>query len=328
MMPPTGHLGSFVAWRPARGIALFALFGPFLTLVGVTPAARAQRPARGPAAEFTEEFSRWGERFFQQLFGDSPDQRRQLARVPVSRREEIRWGRRYLEAYRQALDRQGVRVDSQGRDASYVKRLLADLQPHTDPAARYPRLQVMVADWELTDARVFPGGTIIVTSGLLDFVRSEAALVGVLAHELSHLHREHLLDGIRRMKVAEHSLTAGAKSPREMMDSGRLLISLFARPFRPEQEAEADLDAAQWTFQAGYEPMELARMFLRLQERDQERPFPFASFLRSHPFPGDRYEAVRARCHELLRQNPEARLYVGRENLRQRTPRSQNLFPD
>ena len=65
------------------------------------------------------------------------------------------------------------------------------------------RFEVFWADSKETDARAFPGGSIVVMRGLVEFAQSEAALVGVLAHELSHIDHGHQLRQARAMKLAK-----------------------------------------------------------------------------------------------------------------------------
>jgi predicted Zn-dependent protease len=78
---------------------------------------------------------------------------------------------------------------------------------------QYP-VEVHLADSELVNAAAFPGGHILVFSGLLDRIESENALSFVLAHEFSHLkNRDHLramgrsllLVGLSALLTGSHS---------------------------------------------------------------------------------------------------------------------------
>ena len=46
------------------------------------------------------------------------------------------------------------------------------------------------------------------------------------------------------------------------------MMRLLSRPFRPEDESEADRDGAAWAYRAGYDPREMAALFERLHQRD------------------------------------------------------------
>ncbi len=300
----------------------FLICIPLLTF-GIVGNAQERSPRRA-----VEEFNVVSEKFFEKLFGDSEIARRQLDRVPVSRQEEDELGEQVFRAFLNSLQRQEIRLLKRGKDVNYLKALVAEIRPRMQNARRYRSLQVYVADSDSTDARSFPGGTIVVFAGLLDYAPSEAAIVGVLGHELSHIDRGHLLDGVRRMKLARNTFSSGKLSPQEFMTAGKIMISQFARPFRPEQETEADLDAARWVLQSGYDPMEMAKLFLQWHARDGGGQLPLPSFFRTHPYHRDRYEAVRELSVQLNDAKPERALYVGKQNLLDRVPRSKKRYPE
>ncbi len=56
------------------------------------------------------------------------------------------------------------------------------------------------------------------------------------------------------------------------------MMALFARPFRPENESEADRDAVEWMMAAGYEPKELSRM-LNQWDAKQSQTAPWMDFV-------------------------------------------------
>jgi predicted Zn-dependent protease len=268
------------------------------------------------------------ERLIDSIFGEEPEaQRAKLQQIPISPREEAQAGEAGVDQLLRQFKRQGIPVQKRGPDVRYVQRLVAELRPLMQNADRYRRIRVLVADDGRTDARSFPGGTVVVYRGLIDFCESEAALVGVLGHELSHVDRGHQLYHLRRWKAAEKSLTREVDVER-FLDAGGMVARMFLRPFRPEEEAQADLDGAGWAFQLGYDPAEMARIFLRMHERDGQRPNFVPSFLQSHPFHDERFAAIVRQSDLLRRQNPDAELYVGRTNLEKRIPRMEREFSD
>ena len=269
--------------------------------------------------------------FLPSFFGESnEDDEQALASIEVEPKEEKRLGDSASEAYLNELRGRDVRVARRGPDADYLNKLVAALQPMLRNADRYPDVRVFLADSSEIDARSFPGGTIVVFRGLIEFAESEAALVGVLGHELSHFDRGHQLISVKRMKLAEQKFR-GKKSfnPKEMLAAGGQMARLFGRPFRPEDEAQADEDGADWAFRAGYDPREMAKLFLRLDERKpagKKARFAPALF-RTHPFSIDRYDAVMEQSERLIAESSDAPLYVGRPNLARRIPRSEQELP-
>jgi predicted Zn-dependent protease len=116
--------------------------------------------------------------------------------------------------------------------------------------------------------------------------------------------------------------------PQRFFSSGTSMMRLVGRPFRPEDEAEADRDGAVWAYRAGYDPRETAALFARLHQRDQDPRIPFASFFRTHPYSDDRSEAILKQYDDLQAADPKEKLYRGAENLVRRIPKSQQEFPE
>jgi len=270
-------------------------------------------------------------KFLDRMFGkESPRTRQDLDKIKISWAEEQRFGTQAAKAFLDGLRQRGLHVVSRGRDVQYMQRLLQTVRPFMRNARRYRHITVWVVDSDETDARCFPGGTIVVFRGLLDFARSEAALVGVLAHELSHLDHAHQLQNLRAMKLAQQTFRAGGQSFdfARMMNNGMTLMRLFAHPFRPEDESVADRDGATWAYRAGYDPREMADLFARLHQRDQGAGDRVPMFLRTHPYRKDRYDAVMRLYRQLQTQAPRKNLYVGRTNLERRISRADHEFKE
>lgn len=268
--------------------------------------------------------------FFEQMLPRLTEQERErLAAIPVSVQEERQLGRQALELLLQELQQRDTKVLRRGKEVDYLKGLLHVVQPQMQQPQRYRNWEIYLVDSPFTEARCFPGGFLVFYRGLLDFAESEAALVGVVAHELSHLDRGHALLTLRIWKQTQQQWTANPQriDPQQWMGQGMLLARTLGRPFRPEDEAQADRDAVLWTFRAGYDPRELAELFLRLQRRDEKLTPPLPSFLRSHPVAAERYRDTLQQARQLLAQQPGAECYVGRPNLAQRIPRDRKRFP-
>ena len=69
----------------------------------------------------------------------------------------------------------------------------------------------------------------------------------------------------------------------------------------------------------------MVAVFLRLAQRsDAAGNLPV--FFRSHPYSADRARAVRELYQKLQAAEPMDKLYVGRQNLKQRVPRAEREF--
>jgi beta-barrel assembly-enhancing protease len=268
--------------------------------------------------------------FFERLFGTgSKEDREKLESIDVSIAEERKLGKQMVDAYLQRMKAKGVYPLTSGRDVKYLQGLAKVVKPLMKNGNRYSSIRIVVLKTREFEARSFPGGTLAFSQGLLDRVESEATVIAIVAHELSHLDRGHQLLPIRRMKLMKqmtrnHGLTF---SPDAFMSTGPLLMRLW-RPFRPEDEAAADQDAVKWTYQADYDPRALARMFQQFDEEQQDPAAPIPTMFRSHPPNRDRRNAAISEYTKLQRTMPKQELYVGVKNLQQRIPRSQQAFPE
>lgn len=264
-------------------------------------------------------------RILDRLFGpETAEERQALEKIAVSPREEEQLGRQAAEAYLAFLRQQRVRVADRGKDVEYLRRLVEMVRTHMEHAAKYRRWTIYVAESPRCDSRVFPGATLIFFRGLLNAAQREAALVTVVGHELSHLDRGHLLVRLRRMKRAQLTLAAGpqSSSPAQAWDATANLVRLWTRPFREEDELEADRDGAVWAYKSGYDPRELNRLLAEIGKQEGALPAIMPSFLRSHPPAAIRQKALAEVYEELQRTQPRDDLILGRENpLRQKRGR-------
>ena len=104
-----------------------------------------------------------------------------------------------------------------------------------------------------------PGGYIFITVGLLKTLKNEAELAGVLAHEIAHITKQHMLETIRRGavlgSVSELTLTALKKNP-EMFANviDEMTEVLFTKGLDKDKEFEADVVGIEYAYRAGYHP--------------------------------------------------------------------------
>lgn len=274
-------------------------------------------PVNNPTKAFEEMFETFANNAgpLAPMFGKlSPDQLAKLDRIKVSINDESKFGQRVLDAYLQQLATSQIAVTQQGKDIDYLQQLLKTIKPQMRNGNRYRQFDVRVIEADSSDAYSIPGGHILVTRGLLETGQSEAAIVGVLSHELSHLDRGHQLIPLKQSVLAKQPLN---------FNDGMMWISLIARPIRPEQETEADSDATQWMMATGYDAKELAKLLIRW-DTQQDNAMPWMKlvpgFVKSHPDAGKRAQAVLMTAAQLQRKYPNAN-FIGVDNLQLRTAR-------
>ncbi len=171
-----------------------------------------------------------------------------------------------------------------------LEALLQRLAIHWPDAPYRFRLHVFPGDEP--NALALPGGTIVVTSALLERAQSENELAFVLAHELGHFrHRDHLRALGRRLLIGLVAAAAsglGNGSATFPFTLGELLTLRFDRA----QESTADqfalgLVAAEYGHVNG-----ATRFFERLPDADGSGAERAGAWLSSHPLSADRIEAL------------------------------------
>jgi hypothetical protein len=259
--------------------------------------------------------------FFGNWMRMSPQERAELRKVDVPWQVERDQGRQTFESYRQYLWQNGVGLSDSSPDARYVQQLVARVHPLMTNARRYRQLEVYVADSDEVDARSIPGGYLIFHRGLLEFAESEAALVGIIGHELAHLDRKHQLKPFQQWIRARSQFSRPNQlNISDFFSLGRNMMNSF-HPFHPEEEEEADLDGVTWMHRLGYDARELGRLFQQLAERPKgDAAAVMPAFLRTHPLFPDRAAMSWRQAQQLQRGSRRANWVIGREALAERVP--------
>ncbi|HVQ62759.1 MAG TPA: M48 family metalloprotease [Burkholderiales bacterium] len=157
--------------------------------------------------------------------------------------------------------------------------------------------QFGVLDTGNVNAFSTPGGYVLITRGLLERLKNEAELAGVLAHEVAHVVKKHHLTAMRKGKGVE----AGANVLSMYLDQQRSAAAkerlvggikeVMLRGLDKDDEFEADRMAVVIAARAGYDPFGLpsvVQMLQGLNPKDSELSLMFAT----HPDPGSRLDAL------------------------------------
>ena len=160
------------------------------------------------------------------------------------------------------------------------------------------RFMFDILDSEEVNAYACPGGYILITLGAVRKATSEAELAAIIAHEISHVGNEHMLNKLASMsedelegkKDEKKSTVTDAMMVRKRPEAkaskaGALLAKyiggsvaglnalaaakagmsiIMEKGLGSELEFEADIDGSKYTLDSGYEPYALATFLCRI----------------------------------------------------------------
>ena len=197
---------------------------------------------------------------------------------------------------------QKVMVHNARLDA-YVARIghILAQSPH---AGKWP-YEFHVLNDKNVNAFALPGGFVYVNTGAIEACDNEAQLAAVMAHEMSHVNLRHGTHQITKAAPVElASMLAGALFGRSMLGQlARAGIGLTAGSvllkFSRDAESEADYNGVEIMADVGYNPLEMAHFFEKLEAKGGQGNSRLAQFLSDHPNPGNRVAAIQQEVREI-----------------------------
>jgi beta-barrel assembly-enhancing protease len=170
----------------------------------------------------------------------------------------------------------------------------------------YPYQFTLINDPSI-NAFALPGGPIFVHSGLIAAADNEAQVAGVLAHEIAHVALRHGTSQASKANLLEFpaalaAAVLGQGSIGAQLGQVGLGLGMNMLMMRYSRSAEEESDAlgARLMAAAGYNPIEMARFFEKLEAEGGSRA---PQFLSSHPNPGNRVKNVQAEIQTLPQAN-------------------------
>ena len=146
------------------------------------------------------------------------------------------------------------------------------------------------------NAFALPGGPMFVNRGMFDAAASEGEVVGVMAHELSHVLLRH---GTANMTKAQNpwlqlgqiagavgGAVVGGEAGSAIAQGSQFGLGTILLRYSRDYEKQADLLGAQMMARAGYDPRALAHMFETIEQESKSGGTP--QWMSSHPNPGNR----------------------------------------
>jgi predicted Zn-dependent protease len=159
------------------------------------------------------------------------------------------------------------------------------------------------------NAFAMPGGFICVYNGLIYATQTEAELVAVLSHEISHIVQHHIFRNIANYQKEQWKslagVVAGALIATVNPAAGILAITgaqgysmQNMLSFSRDYEREADRVGQKIMYNAGYDPRAMPAFFQRLYDAEKFNDNEAYEFLRTHPVTSERLSEAQERAKQ------------------------------
>lgn len=217
---------------------------------------------------------------------------------PLSQEEEYYLGRavaakilsRYKPYQNQRLSR-------------YVSKVGLSLAMYSERPSTFAGYHFLVLDSDEINSFAAPSGFIMITRGLLNNLKDEDALAGVLAHEIGHVVAQHGLKSISQSNMTKALLVAGKSACRlNCVEGAEQLLTAFdgavtdvfqtiiEKGYGRDQEYEADQLALLILRSTGYNTVALPEAVSDLEQSGRALG---GGLFGSHPNPLDRIKKMK-----------------------------------
>ena len=173
-----------------------------------------------------------------------------------------------------------------------AQRIFDSIVPHDGRSFR-----LVLRDGGPIGANAFalPGGTVVTTDQLVELATDDAALAGVLAHEIGHVERRHVLRQIISGSAvgAVIAVVAGDVSSVTVALPAALAQLSYSR----DMEREADAYAVELLQRHSIPVEPFADLLQRLQKDSGGDAAEWGRYLRTHPAAAERVVAIRQAAH-------------------------------
>ena len=207
----------------------------------------------------------------------------QLGRIAVDH-VPAEWEAEYGEAVVSAINEERM-IAERGETVEALEALSSKIQAGKETVFQSPKIYLL--EENEPNAFALPGGSILVTRGLLHAAERPEEIAGVLAHELAHLNRRHF--------VRQALLEAGPMLVTQLLfgdENGLFSLvgegsrKMLERSFSREFEREADDLAWEYLTGVNIDPRGLAEFLRKIRDSGET----YFGSLDSHPPTDERIE--------------------------------------
>lgn len=183
-----------------------------------------------------------------------------------------------------------------------AERLVAQI-PAAERKAKPFQYTFDLIDKNEVNAFALPGGPVFFNTGLMEKLRTEDEVAGIIGHELTHIRNEHWARQYadeQKRALGWLVLLSAIKANKTIGQIANLTDTLaFGLKYSRNHESESDRVGYDLMVQCGYNPQGMVDVFRMFAKQGGRTP----EFLNSHPDPGKRADAIAER----IKGTPNAR---------------------
>lgn len=202
---------------------------------------------------------------------------------------EIKIGKKTAEQ----VEKQMIRVHDPSREAK-LAMIANKMTPYLQRDLQY---YVKILEMKEPNAFSLPGGFTYITTGMLDFLKSDDEIAAILAHEFVHADRAHgIVQAARNNRLNLLTLagmiaaTQGGGMAAAMLSSA--IQTAIMGAYSIELEKEADARGIDVMYRAGYNPAAMLTTMERLQVERMKRAYVDPGIFQTHPEVEERVKAA------------------------------------
>ena len=162
-----------------------------------------------------------------------------------------------------------------------------------------------IVDDKDVNAYSLPGGFIYLNKGILDYVKSDDELAGVLSHEVAHASHHHMVKLIKEQNKMQTVATIAAAlvalfGKSNLQDvgtavlAGQLYMVAKLNSYGVEAEKDADQAGVRYLLKTKYNPVGILTFMERLARDESRRPEQILGIYRTHPPSPERAKSLLA----------------------------------
>lgn len=164
-----------------------------------------------------------------------------------------------------------------------LSMLLGRFLPHMSRSLPY---EVRVVREKTHNAFSLPGGIVYFTTGMLEFLRTDAEVAAILAHELVHADKRHVMiqtARASRINLAALALLIASQGSAGPMILTSLLQVAVTNSYSKDLEREADREGFRILVEAGFPPAAMVTALEAMNYDQLKRPYVDPGVYMTHP---------------------------------------------